>query len=157
MCSHHRKKTYEFRCSNCQQDFENEELLKNHTMRVDCVICCPECEEKFAQKSMRTSHQEEMHSNGGRSVTYMELDDDLWKILKDKLKAFTDSIKRGSATIDPELLKWVAKNTPRYEQNRDATASPLHDLGQWYITFHTLNFQADIPDHPCESFTISVD
>ena len=156
MATHHRKETHAFKCSNCQEVFENEELLKTHTTAVDCDICCPECREKFVKKSMRTSHQEEMHSDGGRSVIYMELDDALWKLLNEKLKSFTDSIKKGKAAIDPELQGWVAKNTPRFKQNRAANSNPLLELGQWYIAFHTLKLQKDIPDHPCKSCTILI-
>ena len=156
MYKHHMKKTYAFRCSSCQEVFSNEESLRRHTTTVDCDIRCPECNEKFEKKSMRTSHKEKMHSDGGRSVTYMEVDDAMWKSLKDNLKAFADSIKRPNAAIDQGLQDWVAKNSSRYKQNRNPNINPLLELGQWYITFHTLRLQKDIPDHPCEPFTMFI-
>lgn len=149
MSSHHRKKTYAFKCELCQEVFENKELFRTHTSTVDCDICCPECDQKFEKKAMRLSHQEIMHPEGGKSVLYKELDDTVWRRLKDELKAFQDLIRRG-APLDPGLEKWVVKNTERWQKGRARSANPTVELGQWYIAWGVLNLQGNIPDHPCK-------
>lgn len=82
--------------------------------------------------------------------TLMEIDDAMNQKIKTNLKAYTDSLKKGKSRSDPELEKWVDKNTERFMVGR-SKANPKLELGQWYIYFKTLAPEKDVTDHPCKN------
>lgn len=153
MQSHHTKKPESLKCSDCQEYFENQKSLKNHATTVDCEICCPYCDETFSKKATRTAHLNGKHPEGGNTSVFKEMDDALWKKLKENLKAFADSLRKGKGPQDPKFTKWIEQNTSRYMIGRPANSNPILELGQWYITFHTLSMQEHIPEHPCKCLT----
>lgn len=148
----HTKKLDSLKCSDCQDVFKNQSLLKAHTKTVDCPIRCPDCGETFDKKSMRTVHQDERHSGVERMSDFMQIDDAVWRKIKDNVKKFTASPKPGEPGHDPnsKIAKWIAKNTPRYMMGRTEDAKANFELGQWYTMFCTLSSPENIPEHPCK-------
>ena len=158
MQSHHTKKVKKvnpLQCSDCQDKFQNQEELKSHKLDVDCPIRCPDCFETFEAKAKRTDHQKEQHQEEETELAFREIDEVMWKRIKDNLKAYLDVVKKGpkgKGRSDPELDSWVEANTPRYMIGRSSKTNPRLELGQWYTIFKTLAPSAEILKHPCKKF-----
>ena len=116
-------------------------------MNVDCPIRCPECSEEFELKAMRQAHQEQTHPPEAKESKFMEIDEAKEKQIKDNLKAYVDSLKKGKGRIDPDLEQWVEANTNRYMVGRNEKANPKLELGQWYTICSTLF--GEVAQHPC--------
>jgi DNA-directed RNA polymerase subunit RPC12/RpoP len=151
------KKVNALQCNRCQDEFSNQDELKSHELNVDCAIRCPECSDVFLTKAERQEHQKENHFEESNSDAFQELDEAMWKKIKDSLKLYADSFKKkGKVPSDPdaERERWVIANTPRYEAGRsDAKFNSKLELGQWYTIFTTLAPNMKILDHPCRSHT----
>ncbi len=124
-------------------------------MNVDCAIRCPDCPDEFVTKALRQEHQKESHLEEAHDPILRELDENMWKKVKDNLKVYTDYVKnkRGgpSGDPDPERTRWVLANTPRYESGRSKTkVNSKLELGQWYTIFTTLAPNTKILEHPCK-------
>ncbi len=150
MQSHHTKKPNLLQCTRCQEEFENQDLLKSHEMNVDCPIRCPDCREEFEKKAMRQAHQEERHLEETKESRFMEIDDAMDKKIKESLKSYVDSLKKGKGPIDPTLDQWIEANTDRYMIGRSSKRNPKLELGQWYIIFSTLASDTRVLEHPCK-------
>jgi len=155
MQSHHTKqakKVNSLQCTRCQEELPNLDELKGHELNVDCPIRCLNCHEQFDTKALRQEHQKQTHFEEEDQNCFMELDDVMWKQVKDNLKAYSDSLKRGKGRVDPKLTEWVEANTARYEVGRSskAKANAKLELGQWYTIFKTLTSGGEILEHPCE-------
>jgi hypothetical protein len=135
-------------CSRCQVKFANHDLLKSHEKNVDCPVVCPGCGAGFPNKATRLQHQQDIHNNENKESQFFEIDDAMDKKIKAKLKAYTESLRKGKMNSDPKLEKWIDDNTERYMIGRDSTAKPRLELGQWYIIFTTLT-SSDVLGHPC--------
>jgi DNA-directed RNA polymerase subunit RPC12/RpoP len=150
------KKVNPLQCSRCQDDFPDSDELKGHELNVDCAIRCPDCGEGFLSKVLRQEHQKENHLEDASDPLLRELDDTIWKQVRDNLKIYTDSLKNKkggpSGDPDPERERWVLANTPRYERGRATKlkANSKLELGQWYTMFTTLAPNTKVLDHPCE-------
>lgn len=157
MQSHHTKKVKKassLQCSDCQSKFQNQDELKSHKLDVDCPIRCPDCSETFDAKAKRTDHQKERHPEAETDVALLEIDENMWKRIKDNLKAYLDVVKKGLKGKDPSnpsLDGWVDANTPRYMIGRSSKTNPKLELGQWYTIFKTLAPSAEIIEHPCKN------
>jgi uncharacterized C2H2 Zn-finger protein len=149
MKSHHTKWAHPLQCSRCQNEFSNKEELIRHEEDVDCPVRCPDCFEEFNTKKMRHVHRQESHLEEVNNSIFMELNDVMWEKIKDHLKAYEDSLRKGEGRIDPELEQWVQANSARYDVERSSKAKKL-ELGHWYIIFKTLASEVKIPDHPCK-------
>lgn len=159
MQSHHTKqakKPNPLRCNRCQDDLSSEEDLKAHELNVDCPIRCLDCREEFDTKAQRQQHQKRSHPEDANEPAFMELDESLWKIVKEKLKAYTDTVKRGKGCIDRELEQWVQTNTVEYEIGRSSKAkgNSKLELGQWYIIFKVLAKGEEVSKHPFYDYGI---
>ena len=156
MQSHHTKKVKKpnpLQCSDCQDKFESQEELKSHKEDVDCLIRCRDCPEVFDTKAKRTDHQREIHPEEETELSFLEIDDAIWKRIKENLKAYSESVKKGpkgKGRSDPGLESWVEANTARFMIGRSARTNPKQELGQWYTIFKTLAPSAEILEHPCE-------
>jgi hypothetical protein len=153
MQSHHTKnpkKLNPLQCTRCQEGFKNQDLLKRHEMNVDCPIRCPDCPEEFEKKALRQAHQEERHLGEIDELRFMEIDDAMEKKIKENLKGYVDSLKKGKGSIDETREKWIEVNTHRYMIGRSSKPNPKLELGQWYIIYRTLASDAEVPEHPCK-------
>jgi hypothetical protein len=104
---------------------------------------------------LRQDHQKQSHFEQENDPILREIDEVMWKQIKDNIKAYTDSLKnkkgKASSDPDPEREKWVLANIPRYEIGRKKTkVNSKLELGQWYTIFTTIAPQAKILDHPCK-------
>ena len=156
MQSHHIIKPNLLQCNRCQEEFKNQDLLKSHEMNVDCPIRCPNCREEFEKKTMRQAHQEEKHIEETKESRFMEIDDAMDKKIKENLKAYVDSLKKGKGPISHALEQWIAANTARYMIGRSSKANPKLELGQWYTIFSTLASETKVLEHPCKKSTRSI-
>ena len=152
------KKSNPLQCSRCQDEFPTADELKSHELNVDCAIRCPDCPDEFSSKALRQEHQKEHHSGEADDPLLRELDDMMWKQIKEKVKLYTDVVKnkKGKASGDPDSdrERWVLANTAKYEAGRSKTKfNSKLELGQWYTIFTTLAPNVKILDHPCESYT----
>jgi hypothetical protein len=149
------KKLSPLQCSRCQGDFTDLDELRGHELNIDCPIRCadPDCPDEFLTKALRQDHQKQCHLEQESDPVLREIDDGMWKQVKDNLKSYTDSLKskKGKSSNDPNIdrEKWVANNIPRYETGRTKVNSKL-ELGQWYTIFTTLAPNVKILDHPCK-------
>jgi hypothetical protein len=129
MQSHHTKKVKKassLQCSDCQTKFQNQEELKSYKLDVDCPIRCPDCLEDFGAKSLRIDHQKEQHPEE-TNLALFEIDENIWKRIKDNLKAYLEVVKKGpkgKGRSDPELDNWVEANTSQYMVGRSSKANP---------------------------------
>jgi hypothetical protein len=149
------KKINPLQCNRCQDDFTISDELKSHELNVDCAIRCPECPEVFFTKALRQEHQKESHLEKATDPVLRELDDNLWKLIKDNLKIYTDCVKNKkggpSGDPDPQRERWVLANTPRFENGRSKTkVNSKLELGQWYTIFTILAPNMKISEHPCK-------
>jgi hypothetical protein len=159
MQTHHSKQVKKhnpLQCRICQEEFLNQEDLTNHTDEAECPIRCPECNETFDTKLSRTEHRKLSHIEEEIEICFMELDEKMWKKVKDELKAFNtymSSLKKGKGAPKVELENWIQANTARYEIGRSskARANSRTELGQWYTIYTALAPQKKILDHPCRS------
>jgi len=147
------KKVNPLQCSRCQKQFPNSDELKSHELNVDCAIRCPECSDEFLTKAFRQEHQKENHIEESDDVALRELDDAMWKQIKENLKLYAESLKnkKGKLSGDPDAdrERWVLANTPRYETGRsDTKVNSKLELGQWYTIFTNLAPNMKILDHP---------
>jgi hypothetical protein len=146
------KKSSPFQCNNCQEVFQTQEDLQNHEVSVDCPTRCFICRKETRTKAQRIEHQTNDHPETQDDPILMEIDESKWKIIKDRLKIYTESIKKGKSRVDPELTQWVQANTVKYEIGRtsDPKANSKLELGQWYIIFKTIAKEMKILEHPCK-------
>lgn len=147
------KKVNPLQCTRCQGIYLNQDELKSHELNVDCAIRCPDCSDEFYTKAQRQEHQRENHPEEANDPVLREVDEAMWKQIKDNLKVYTDTVKRRRSAADPDAdrEKWVLANTPRYEAGRSKTRfNSKLELGQWYTMFTTLAPDVKILDHPCE-------
>src|ERR1700722_19591595 len=154
MASHHTKKVMKpnlLQCSSCLQEFPNQDDLKKHNTDFDCSIRCPDCLEIFQTKAMRRDHQKERHMEAKES-NFMEINEVMSKNIKERLKAYNNSLKKGKTPIDAELDQWVDANTARYNVGRHL-ANPKLELGQWYTIFRVLASNGTVSEHPCKKPT----
>jgi hypothetical protein len=156
MQSHHIKKVNQLQCTRCQEVFKNQDLLDRHELNVDCPIRCPDCREEFEKKAMRQAHQEERHLEESKESRFMEIEDATDKKIKESLKAYVDSLKKGKGSTDPIREQWIEANTDRYMIGRSSKHNPKLELGQWYIIFSTLASEAKVPEHPCKISVCSI-
>jgi hypothetical protein len=148
MRSHHTIKPNLLQCTRCQEEFDSQELLREHEKNVDCIIRCPDCAEEFEKKALRQTHQEATHMDRRSASIYLEIDEAKDQKIKESLKRYSDSLRKGKGPLDTEIEKWIEANTARYLIGRSAK-DPRMELGQWYTIFTTL-FSGTIVDHPCE-------
>ena len=99
---------------------------------------------------MRQAHQEERHLEEIKESRFMEIDDAMDKKIKERLKAYVDSLKKGKGSSDPIREQWIEANTDRYMVGRSSKHNPKLELGQWYIIFSTVASEAKVPQHPCK-------
>ena len=151
MKSHHTSKPNPLQCNRCQEDFRTQALLKHHEKNVDCPIRCPECHEVFALKANRQTHQEETHLPDIKDNRLMEIDEAMDKRIKENLKGYVDSLKKGKGRIQSELEQWVEANTERFMAGRNDKVNPKLELGQWYIICMTLSPDGKVSQHPCKN------
>ena len=149
------KKLGPLQCSRCQEEFPDPDDLRGHELNVDCPIRCPDCPDEFLTKALRQDHQKQSHLEQESDPVLIEIDEVMWKQVKDNLKAYTDSLKskKGKTSSDPnsERERWVVANTARYETGRSKTkVNSKLELGQWYTIFTTLAPNVKILDHPCK-------
>lgn len=106
----------------------------------------------FYTKALRQEHQKETHPEEPNDPVLREVDDAMWKRIKDNLKIYTDNMKRRRPSSDPDADRenWVLANTPRYEAGRSTKFNSKLELGQWYTIFTTLAPNTKVSDHPCE-------
>ncbi|KAH8790699.1 hypothetical protein BGZ57DRAFT_876173 [Hyaloscypha finlandica] len=148
------KKVNPLQCSRCQDEFRDQDELKSHQLNIDCAIRCPDCVHVFPSKAQRQEHQKENHLEDENDPLLRELDDSIWKQIKDNLNVYTTSLKNKkggpSGIPNPERERWVLENIPRYENGRSSKlkANSKLELGQWYTIFTTLAPNMKILEHP---------
>jgi hypothetical protein len=125
----HTVKPDSLKCTQCQIGFKSQELLIDHRLNVDCKICCPDCDEVFEKKVHRGAHQ-----------------------VKAYTKQYSDYLKKGTGSLDPQLMTWIQRNTDRFMLGRqNPKVNAVLELGQWYIMFCALSSPAEMVEHPCKS------
>jgi len=157
MHTHHTKQTKnsnQLQCGNCQTEFSTLEDFLSHNHDFDCPIRCLECYETFDTKLARAEHMEADHVDENEDNVFMELNNETWRGIKDKLKDFNkyrEARQKGEGTPRVELEDWIEANTAWYELGRSSTAmtKARAELGQWYTIFTTFAPKRKIPDHPC--------
>lgn len=92
----------------------------------------------------------------GNTVSgFMEIDEAMDEKIKENLKCYSDSLKKGKGCSDPAMEKWITKNTAQYMIGRPLKANAKLELGQWYTIFRTLS-RREVLEIPCElSFSVS--
>jgi hypothetical protein len=126
--------------------------LIDHRLNVDCKICCPDCDEVFEKKVHRGAHQDTIHQHASQ----LELNDAKWIPINQAVKAYTkqysDYLKKGTGSLDPQLMTWIQRNTDRFMLGRqNPKVNAVLELGQWYIMFCALSSPAEMVEHPCKS------
>jgi hypothetical protein len=104
---------------------------------------------------MRLAHQEQDHIDEDEGSQFLEIDETLDDKLKENLKTYNDSLKKGKGPIDAKMEEWIVANTQRYMNGRPSKANAKLELGQWYTIFKTL-LDADVPKHPCEFWNLTI-
>jgi len=126
--------------------------LKDHTRDDDCPTRCSEqgCDVEFGSKKDRKAHMSEKHHNilhPGVS----EMDEKMHRALRERLKKYTESLKKGEAASDKALWDWVTANTDEFKAGRETKINAWLELGQWYVMFATLFPSMQVPKDPCKS------
>lgn len=153
MKTHHSKDPSSLQCNRCQQKLKNQKSLKDHEKNVDCPIRCPTCHQEFDKKALRQIHQEKEHPEPEEGSQLLEIDDILDEKLKEKLKAYSDSLKKGKGSADAKMEEWIKANTERYLIGRPAKANAKLELGQWYTMFKVLSSE-EVPKHPFYAYDL---
>jgi uncharacterized Zn ribbon protein len=150
------KKVNPLQCSRCQDEFPDQDELNSHQLNIDCAIRCPDCANEFSSKAQRQEHQKENHLEDANNPLLRELDESMWKQIKDNLNVYTTSLKNKkggpSGIPNPERERWVLENIPHYENGRSSKlkANSKLELGQGYTIFTTLAPNMKILEHPCK-------
>jgi uncharacterized C2H2 Zn-finger protein len=147
----HTNKPDLLKCIQCQVGFKNQASLADHNTNVDCQIRCPDCDEVFDKKAQRIAHHNRIHPH----ANLLELNDYRWEKLNQAVKAHTKActefLKKGTGSLDPLMMAWIHRNTPRFMEGRLAyKVNPLLELGQWYVMFCALSSVENMVEHPCE-------
>ncbi len=81
---------------------------------------------------------------------FMEIDDAMDEKIRENLKSYADSLKKGKKRSDPTMDQWIEQNTAQYMIGRPSKANAKLELGQWYTIFSTLSPGTVVLEHPCQ-------
>lgn len=117
---------------------------------VDCPVRCAECKQEFNSKPARKTHHDKEHAvSDANQIDITYIDDEKYAEMKSLLKAYSESLRKGKRTQNPQLENWILNNTEAFLQGRDPEINPQLQLGQWHIMFTTLFPGSAVPEHPC--------